>query len=62
MKEEVSNENDGEHAKAKVEFTYLQLSENEDFASETIFTKNLFLIGANTTYGQAVMVNSRYIT
>ena len=62
MKEEVSNENDGEHAEAKVEVTYLQLSENEDFASETISRENLFLIGANTKYGQAVMVNSRYIT
>ena len=62
MKEEVSNENDGEYAEVKVEVTYLQLCENEDFASETISRENLFLIGANTKCSQAVMVNSRCIT
>ena len=34
----------------------------EDFASEAISRENLFLIRANTKYGQAVRVNARYIT
>ena len=62
MKEEVSNENNGEHAEAKVEVTYLSLYEDEDFASETISRENLFFIGVNTKYGHAVRFNSRYIT
>ena len=61
MKEEVSNEN-GEHAKVQDEVTYLSLSGDNDFASETISTENLFLIATNTKYGRAVRVNSRYLT
>ena len=42
MKEEISNEN-GEHAEAQDEVTYLLLSRNEDFASELVFqSKFLF--------------------
>ena len=40
----------------------MSLSEDEDFASEVISRESLFLIEANTKYGQAVRVNSRYIT
>ena len=61
MKEEVSNEN-GEHAKAQDEVTYLSLSGDDDFARETNSSENLFLIAANTKYDRAVMVNSRYLT
>ena len=61
MKVEVSNEN-GEHVKAKVEVTYLSLSEDKDFASEVISRESLFLIVANTKYGQTVKINNRYIT
>ena len=61
MKEEVSNEN-GEHAEAQDEVTYLLLSRDEDFAGELIFRENFFLIGANTKYCQAVRVTSRNIT
>ena len=39
----------------------MSLSEDEDFASEVISRESLFLIEANTKYGQAVRVNSRYI-
>ena len=60
MKEEVGNEN-GDHAEAQDKVTYFLLSRDEDFASETISRENLFLIGANTKYGPAFRVNSRYI-
>ena len=50
MKEEVTNEN-GKLAEAEDEVTYLQLSGDEDFASEAIFRENFLLIGANTKYG-----------
>ena len=43
MKEEVSNEN-GEHAEAQDKVTYLLLSRDENFASETISKENFFLI------------------
>ena len=40
MKKEVSNEN-SEHAEAQDEVTYLLLSRDENFASETISRENV---------------------
>ena len=57
MKEEVRDENDGEHVEAKVKVTKWIFCWRNNLQRE-----NLFLIVANTKYGQAVMVNSRYIT
>ena len=53
MKEKVSNEN-GEHEEAQDKVTFLLLSRDEDFVSETISR-------ANTKYCRAFRVNSRYI-
>ena len=53
MKEKVSNEN-GEHAEAQDKVTFLLLSRDDDFVSETISR-------ANTKYGRVVRVNSRYV-
>ena len=61
MKEEVNNEN-GEHAEAQDKVIYLLLSRDEDFARETISKENFVLTGANTKYGRAVKVNTRYIS
>ena len=61
MEVKVSNEK-GEHAETEDEVTYLWLSRDEEFASESISREKLFLIGANTKYSRAVRVNSRYIT
>ena len=60
MEEEAKNDN-GEHAEVEDEVTYSS-SGNEDFASETVPTENFFLTGANTKYGRAVRINTRYIT
>ena len=61
MKEEVNNEN-GEHAEAQDKVIYFLLSRDEDFASETISKENFVLTGANTKYGRAVRINTRYIS
>ena len=60
VKEQVSNEN-GKHAEAPDKATYLLLSRDEDFATETISREKFFLIGANTKYDRVVRVNNRYI-
>ena len=61
MEEEAKNDN-SEYAEVGDEVTYSSSSGDEDFASETVFRENFFLIGASTKYGRAVRVNTRYIT
>ena len=58
--EEAKNYNGG-HAEVEDEVSYLS-SGDEDFASETVSIENSFLIRANTKYGRAGRVNTRYIT
>ena len=60
MEEEVSNKY-GEYPEAEDAVTYMLLSGDEDFPNEK-FSRIFFLVGANTKYGRAVRVNSRYIT
>ena len=61
MEEEAKNSN-GEHAEVEDELTYSPASREKGFSSETVSRENFFLIGANTKYGRAIKVNTRYIT
>ena len=61
MEEEAKNGN-GEHAEVEDELTYSPASRDKGFSSETVSRENFFLIGANTIYGRAIKVNTRYIT
>ena len=59
MEEEVSNKY-GEYPEAEDAVTYILLSGDEDLFNEKF--SRFFLVGANTKYGRAVRVNSRYMT
>ena len=60
--EEEAKYGNGEHAKVEDKLTYSPASRDKDFSSETVSRENFFLIGANTKYGRAIKVNTRYIT
>ena len=61
MEEEAKHGN-GEHAEVEDKLTYSPASRDKDFSSETVSREKFFLIGANTKYGRAIKVNTRYIT